>query len=179
MALISAVVVIVRFIWVFAATYLPRWLFASVRRHDPYPPWPEPFFIGYTGIRGVVSLAAALSIPYLLGDAGYPYRNLILFITFIVIAVTLIGQGSLLPWVIGRLDLANAGAAEAAEALGREVQARIAGVDAALAALDQQEALGAPPAAVAALRRRHRDRREEYRGTADARVAGSPVPGPV
>ena len=173
--LISAVVIMVRFMWVFAATYLPRWLFASIRRHDPYPAWQEPVFIGFTGIRGVVSLAAALSIPYTMGDASFPYRNLILFVTFVVIVVTLVGQGSLLPWVIGRLGLANAGTAEAAEARTREVQARIAGVDAALVALDGLATGGAAPAAVAALRRRHGDRRKEYAGTADSRIVGSPV----
>src|SRR5205823_361302 len=59
---ISAVVIVVRFLWVFPATYLPRWLFPSTTA-DPTPSWRFPFIVAFTGVRGVVSLAAALSVP--------------------------------------------------------------------------------------------------------------------
>ncbi|QXQ08289.1 Na+/H+ antiporter [Sphingosinicellaceae bacterium] len=172
---ISLLVIVVRFIWVFPATYLPRVLFASIRRREPHPPWGYPFVVGFTGIRGVVSLAAALSIPVTVGGAPFQERGLILFVTFCVIIVTLVGQGSLLPWVIIRLGLNNAGEKEAADAKAREVQARIAGVEAVLAELDNCERLGAPSGAVASLRQRHETRLAEYRGTADDTIDGSPV----
>src|SRR5450755_851590 len=81
--LVSAVVIVARFIWIYPATYLPRWLVASIRRKDPSPPWQVPFAISFTGVRGIVSLAAALAIPLQIsnGDA-FPDRDLILFLTF-------------------------------------------------------------------------------------------------
>jgi Na+/H+ antiporter len=174
-AIVSVVVIVVRFIWVFPATFLPRRLFASIRRREPRPPWSHAFLIGFTGIRGVVSLAAALSIPLTANGAPFPGRDLVLFVTFCVIVVTLVGQGSALPWVINKLGLANVGRAEAARAKAHELGARIAGVRAVLAELDAQEQAGASPAAVAALRRRHEDRCTEFAGTADDAVGGNPA----
>lgn len=173
-AAVSAVVVLVRFVWVFPAVYLPRWI-PAVGRRDPAPQWQVPFLIGFTGLRGVVSLAAALSIPLEVNSQPFPERRLILFTTFCVIFVTLVGQGMLLPTVIRWLGLADAGASEAAEDKVREVAARIAGVDAALARLDALEAKGAPAPATAALRRRYLDRRTQYEGAASLRVDGNPV----
>jgi monovalent cation/hydrogen antiporter len=99
---ISLVVIATRFVWMYPATYLPRWLFPSIRRRDPAPPWQWPFALALTGVRGIVSLAAALAIP-LTTASGQPFpdRNLILFLTFSVIVVTLVGQGLLLPTVSG------------------------------------------------------------------------------
>ncbi len=173
-AVVSAVVVLVRFVWVFPATYLPRRI-PAVGRRDPAPSWQVPFLIGFTGMRGVVSLAAALSIPLEVNGHPFPERGLILFTTFCVIFVTLVGQGTLLPTVIRRLGLADAGASEAAEDKVREVAARVSGVDAALARLDALEANGAPAPAAAALRRRHMDRRAQFEGAASLRVHGNPV----
>ncbi len=172
---VSLVVVLVRLIWVFPATYLPRWLLPIVRASGPSPPWQHPLLIGFTGIRGVVSLAAALSIPLAVGDGPFPERALVLFATFCVILVTLVGQGTALPWVIAWLGLADAGRAEAAADKRLEVVARVAGVDAALIRLDELEREGAPAAAVAVLRREHWDRRTQFAGTADEGVRGSPV----
>jgi monovalent cation/hydrogen antiporter len=73
---------------------------------DPNPGWKTPVIFGWAGMRGVVSLAAALSIPVLLpGGAAFPQRNLILFITFIVILITLVLQGLTLPWLIRKIKL--------------------------------------------------------------------------
>ena len=75
----TAVVVAARFLWVFPATYLPRWLIPSLARRDPSPPWQFPFVLAFTGIRGVVSLAAALAIPFATASgAPFPDRDLIL-----------------------------------------------------------------------------------------------------
>ena len=91
---ISGVAIVVRFIWVFPATYLPRWLSPRLREREPAPPWQHPFIISFTGIRGVVSLAAALSIPLMISPTQpFPDRSLILFLTFSVIVVTLVLQG--------------------------------------------------------------------------------------
>ena len=101
-----AVVVFVRLIWVYPAAYLPRWLSRSLARRDPMPTWRFLFMLGFTGVRGVVSLAAALALP-LTTSAGAPFpdRDLILFVTFGVIVVTLIGEGVVLPSVVRWLAL--------------------------------------------------------------------------
>jgi Na+/H+ antiporter len=110
---ISAVVIVARFVWVFPAIYLPRWLSRRLRRRDPAPPWQHAFVLAFTGVRGIVSLAAALAIPFATAaGAPFPHRDLILFLTFSVILVTLVGQGLMLPTVIRALGLANAGRRE-------------------------------------------------------------------
>ena len=111
--IVTAVVIIARFVWVYPATYLPRWLIPSLRRQDPSPPWQWPTALAFTGVRGIVSLAAALAIPFTT-DSGepFPQRDLILFLTFSVILVTLVGQGLVLPAVIRSLRLAHAGRRE-------------------------------------------------------------------
>jgi CPA1 family monovalent cation:H+ antiporter len=80
---------------------VPLWLGNTVRRDPVNPPWKGPVVVGWAGMRGVVSLASALSIPLLLANGTpFPHRNLILFITFIVILVTLVFQGLTLPILI-------------------------------------------------------------------------------
>lgn len=94
-AAVVAVVVLSRFVWVYLGSYLPRFLFKSIRLVDPYPPPAIPFVMSWAGMRGVVSLAAALALP----DA-FPERDTILVITFAVILVTVIVQGMTLPFLI-------------------------------------------------------------------------------
>jgi len=123
-ALTALIVIVARFIWVFPAAYVPRWIPAIARR-DPPPPWQFPFFVGFTGVRGVVSLAAALAIPYTLDNgAPFPHRDLILFVTFGVIIVTLIGLGSLVPFVVRRLGLTQVGSEEHMSEMATELEAR-------------------------------------------------------
>ena len=62
-ALVSVVIIVTRFIWMYPSIYLPRWLVPAIRRKDPSPPWQWPFALASAGVRGVVSLAAALAIP--------------------------------------------------------------------------------------------------------------------
>ena len=158
--LVSVVVIVARFVWTFPATYLPRWLIPAVRRADPSPPWQWPFALSFTGVRGVVSLAAALGIP-LTTHSGepFPQRDLILFLTFCVILVTLVGQGLTMPWVMRTLGLANAGRAErradriAEQDAGRQAAGRAAKL------LDQRASEGTiPDEAVEALRAAQRAR---------------------
>jgi CPA1 family monovalent cation:H+ antiporter len=135
--LISVVVIVVRFLWVFPATYLPRWLFRSVRLRDASPSWRFPFIIAFTGVRGVVSLAAALSVPVLIAqDMPFPARDRLLVLTFAVIIVTLIAQGLTLPVVVRRLGLVELGAAERRHRERLEASARLETARAALARLD-------------------------------------------
>jgi Na+/H+ antiporter len=107
--LITAVVIVARFVWTFPAIYLPRWLIPAIKRADPSPPWQWAFALSFTGVRGLVSLVAALAIPLATpSGAPFPERDLILFLTFCVILVTLVGQGAVMPAVMRSLGLANA-----------------------------------------------------------------------
>lgn len=103
--LISIITIALRFLWVYPAAHLPRWISARVRR-DPSPGWKGPLVISWAGMRGVVSLATALSIPLLMKDgSAFPQRNLIIFITFVVIFITLVFQGLTLPFIIKMIKL--------------------------------------------------------------------------
>jgi CPA1 family monovalent cation:H+ antiporter len=137
-AVVSAVVIMARFIWMYPATYLPRWPFPSISRKDPSPPWQSPFLLAFTGVRGIVSLAAALAIPFATADGqSFPGRNLILFLTFSVILVTLVGQGLMLPAVIRALGLAHIGRRERHVDRAEEYQARRDAIEAASERLSQ------------------------------------------
>ncbi|MFI4866892.1 MAG: Na+/H+ antiporter [Steroidobacterales bacterium] len=149
--IVSAVVIVARFVWTYPAAYLPRWLVPSIRRNDPSPPWQVPFVLSFTGVRGIVSLAAALAIPLQIASgAGFPDRDLILFLTFFVILVTLVGQGLLLPALIRALGLANAGRREHQADAIEEFNARRRAVAAAAERLEQMAAARKLPEAVVA-----------------------------
>jgi Na+/H+ antiporter len=107
---ISLAVIVIRVLWVFPATYLPRLLFKRLCRHDPIPNWRNVALVAWTGMRGVVSLAAAMALPLLVLE-----RDLILFLTFIVIIVTLVLQGLTLPLVIRWLGVQDDGSVEREE----------------------------------------------------------------
>lgn len=95
--IISAIVIIARIILVYLVTFIPR-LSRKIRQREKSPGFKLPFIIGWAGMRGVVSLASALAIPLTLSNGeAFPHRNLILFITFIVILITLVFQGLTLP----------------------------------------------------------------------------------
>src|SRR5712691_1657739 len=102
----SAVAIFVRFAWVYPATYLPLILRASRGEQVPPPREGEVFIMGWCGLRGIVSLAAALALPQTLLDGSpFPERDLIIFLTFVVIAVTLVLQGLTLKPLIRRLKV--------------------------------------------------------------------------
>jgi monovalent cation/hydrogen antiporter len=131
--LVCAAVIVTRIVWVPIFTYLPRFLFKTIREHDPYPPWQYPTIISWAGIRGAVSLVAALALP-----TGFPDRELILYLTFAVIVATLVLQGLTLPVLIRVLKVSDDGGAEREEA-----KARIHAAEAALARLEELLADGA------------------------------------
>jgi Na+/H+ antiporter len=134
--LVSAVVVAVRMAWQFLPVSLGR-IVEGAREWSPGEDWRENTLIGWSGMRGAVSLAAALALPFSL-DSGAPLgsRDLIIYLTVAVIFVTLVGQGLTLPWVVRRLGL---GAHEAWSP--DEAVARLAAAQAALDRLEEIEAM--------------------------------------
>ena len=132
-AIVSAAVIGTRLIWIYPATYLPRFLFRRIRERDPYPPWQYPTLIGWTGLRGAVTLAAALALPLTTSSgAPFPQRDLLIYLAFCVILATLVLQGLSLPLVIRLLNLEDDGSAAK-----EETKARVYAADAALARLDE------------------------------------------
>lgn len=123
---VIAVVVIGRFIWVYAfVIILPRILFPSIRKRDPYPPWQYPFVISWSGIRGGISMAAALAIPALtLKIDGIDLRDLLVFLVFCTILVTLVLQGLSLPFILKILGIDKIGLSERYAEHISELQAR-------------------------------------------------------
>ncbi|MEF3367524.1 Na+/H+ antiporter [Methylocystis sp. 9N] len=135
-ALVSLVVIGARFVWIFPLTYLPRWLVPPLARRRPAPPWQWSFITSFTGVRGIVSLAAALAIPIATARGEpFPYRDAIFFLAFCVVMVTLVFQGAMLPWVIRKLGLAKAGMEERLLDRAEEIQARRLAIDASSARL--------------------------------------------
>ncbi|MFC9812052.1 Na+/H+ antiporter [Streptomyces virginiae] len=99
-AAVFVVVVVARFVWVFPATFVPRWMSPRIRTREPETDWKSPVIVGWAGMRGVVSLAIAFSVPI-----SVPHRNLILFLTFTTVIGTLVVQGLTLPPLIRVLRL--------------------------------------------------------------------------
>jgi CPA1 family monovalent cation:H+ antiporter len=124
---VSVTVIVVRMVWVFPATYLPRWLIPGLAARDPSPDPRIVTILGWSGMRGVVSLAAAFTLP-----TFFPFRDLVLFLTFAVILATLVGQGLTLPFLIRRLGIGDDGSVQ-----HEEIHAREASVEAALGRLEE------------------------------------------
>jgi Na+/H+ antiporter len=150
---VAATVILVRLAWVFPATYVPRRLVPSLARRDPAPPRSAVLVLGWAGMRGAVSLAAALALP-----PAFPERDLLIFLTFVAILATLVGQGLSLPALIRRLGLGDDGSVE-----HEELHAREAATVAALARLDElvSEVPGHRPL-IDQLRDRYAHRAEHY-----------------
>lgn len=101
---ISLVLIVARLLCTLGSSLFTTFMSRFITVADAHPGWRNPLIFGWSGMRGVVSLAAALSIPHFIREGQpFPYRNLILFITFIVILVTLVFQGMTLPWVIRKI----------------------------------------------------------------------------
>ncbi|HEY7018828.1 MAG TPA: Na+/H+ antiporter [Gaiellaceae bacterium] len=135
-ALVSAVVIAARFVWVFSSGFAGHALSRRFRREDPAASWASKTVLSWSGMRGAVSLAAALGLPLTVDSgASFPNRSLIIFLTFSVILVTLVLQGLTLPGLIRVLDLEDDGLAEKEEA-----KARIYAAQAAIDRLGELEA---------------------------------------
>jgi monovalent cation/hydrogen antiporter len=153
-AAVTVTVVVVRFIWVYPATYLPRLFVPAYRRSDPLPDWREPFLVAFTGLRGVVSLAGALLIPVAIGGNPFPDRDIVLFATYVVIVATMVGLGLTLRPVVRAIGLSEAGAQEHAANRRDERQVRLEALDTVLSTLGE-----ATHPRAEALRRAYADRR--------------------
>jgi Na+/H+ antiporter len=136
-ALVAVIVIVARFAWVYPATYLPRLISKQIRERDPAPSWQTTFVVAFTGVRGAVSLAAALALPLALPNGeGFPHRDMILFVAFGVIFITLVGLGSGLAAVVRWLGVTKDGHKEHVAEHEAEIAARREALDAALKSLD-------------------------------------------
>jgi monovalent cation/hydrogen antiporter len=129
---VALTVMVVRAVWVFVATYLPRRLWRRIREADPLPPWRNTAIVAFTGMRGAVSLAAALAVP-----ESIPGRDLIVFLVFTTIVWTVCVEGLSLPWLLRALSVHDDGSAEY-----EENKARVKAADAAVRRLE--ELIGEP-----------------------------------
>lgn len=159
-AILSITLIITRFAWVFPGTYLPR-LPAKVRARDPFPPWQHAVIVAWCGMRGGVSLATALALP-----EGFPQRNNIIFLTFVIILVTLVLQGLSLPLLIRTLKVVDDGKAEREENKARLKAAQAAQLR--LQSLAQEGSVA--PMLVEKLSRQYESRVRRY----SARYQGEP-----
>ncbi|HEV8488758.1 MAG TPA: Na+/H+ antiporter [Candidatus Limnocylindrales bacterium] len=131
-AAVCLTVIVVRIVWVFVSIYVPYWL-GSIRAAEAPPSGRGVFLVSWAGMRGVVSLAAALALPRTLPDGSpFPERDLLIFLAFSVILVTLVGQGLTLPLVVRGLGITTDGRDE-----DEEAQARNVASEAAVARLDE------------------------------------------
>jgi monovalent cation/hydrogen antiporter len=149
-AAVLATAVLARAAWVFPVIYLPRVLFSRVSARDPAPPWQVPAVISWAGMRGVVTLTAAFSIPLVTNfGAPFPGRSEIIFLAFCVTVGTLLLHGLTLPWVIRRLGVEGRESYDDALA---EADAIHAATQAALARLESASD-GAPQSVITRLRK--------------------------
>jgi CPA1 family monovalent cation:H+ antiporter len=169
--LISIAVILMRILWVFPASYLPRLIFKRLCHRDRYLTWQHVTIVAWTGMRGVVSLAAALAVPHTIHDGSpFPGRDLILFLTFVVILVTLVGQGLSLPLLIRWLGVKYDGSMEK-----EEREARLKANQAALARLNEvAERDSAKADALERVRIEYEDHIRQIKG-ADPESAGTPL----
>jgi len=143
---ILAAVIVLRAVWVFPTTYLPRLLFRRVREADPSPPWQYPAVISWAGMRGVVTLAAVFLIP-----KDTEYHDVLVLAALVVVGGTLLVQGTSLPWLVRRLKLRGPSRAEdTLQEAGLMQQV----ADAGLRSLDEHADDGTPPEIVESLRNR-------------------------
>lgn len=133
--LVSATVILVRIAWVFPATYLLRFLSGLSRASSPTMSWQQVAVMSWAGMRGIISLAIALALPYTLGDQPFPQRSVTIFFTFCVIFVTLVFQGLTLGPLIEWL-----GVTETSRSRRRETALRVRALEAGIARLREVEA---------------------------------------
>jgi monovalent cation/hydrogen antiporter len=122
----SLVIIVLRMAWVYGETYIAyavrRWV-QNVKVEEPEPR--GLFVIGWGGMRGVLSLAAAVSLPYTLPGGGmFPQRSMIIYLAFCLIVATLVLQGLTLPWLIRSLGLSTSGSTNDEEQEARRVMLR-------------------------------------------------------
>jgi CPA1 family monovalent cation:H+ antiporter len=131
---LGAIVVGLRMVWVFPAAYLPLWLFPSIRKREGARDPRDVFLVGWAGVRGSVTLAAALSIPLVTATGiAFPFRDLVILLAASVIVITLLVNGLTLSWIIRWLEIRGDRTAER-----EERAARLATAQAAASAIRQE-----------------------------------------
>jgi Na+/H+ antiporter len=157
-SLISAAVILVRIFWIAPGVFLPRWCSKRIRTCEPRPRWRNIALIAWSGMRGVVSLAAAFALPF-----TFPARNYILFFTFAVILATLVLQGLTLPLLIRLLRVRDDGVTDE-----EERSARLAANEAAINFIEETARHdGVSPDIVRRLRAEYDDRVAQLQRDAD------------
>lgn len=146
-AVVSGVAIVARLLWIFPGAYLPFLLSKRIRASETRPPLSNILVTGWAGMRGTITLAAALSIPHLTADGSpFPGRDIVIFLAFGVIGVTLLLQGTTLEWLICKLGV------KADDTSVREEHlARITAIEAGLKTLRSEENVYHPPQEAAAL----------------------------
>ncbi len=134
---ISVATIVLRIIWVYPGTYLPRWVSKKIRDREPRPDSRLVTVVAWSGMRGVVSLAAALALPLTVGNAPFPHRDLIIFLTFSVIFATLVVQGISLPYLIKWLGIKPSD-----EELQEEYEARLKIVTRVIEHIEENYSIG-------------------------------------
>ena len=174
-ALFSVAVILLRLIWAFPGAYVSYFIRRKVfHQQEPTPSWQAMFIVGWTGMRGVVALAAAIGLPAIVENgAPFPQHERIVFLTFCVIFVTLVLQGLTLPPLIRWLRVSEAHPATCEEAEARRIM-----FEAALSQLEQSPERETPE-----LKRIYDDVENHYRARLSAVQESlhrdSAVPGPV
>lgn len=159
---VNVALIATRFAWTLALEYAP---FTSGSSEHANPDWRHAVIVAWSGLRGAVSLAAALAIPVsIAGGAPMPHRHLIIFLTFSVILVTLALGGLLLPWVVRKLEVPE----DTVES-DREIRRGVVGMsEAALRELERIEGEGnLDDKQIDRLRRRYQHRRDHVDGHTD------------
>jgi CPA1 family monovalent cation:H+ antiporter len=160
---IGLAAVALRFVWVYVVVYTPM-LWKPEPDEADKPQGSHIFMVSWTGMRGAISLAAALALPHTLpGGAAFPQRDLIIFVTFAVILLTLVVQGGSLPFLIRALRLDREGRAERNDEAHREYEARIKTLDAGINRVDELVRAGKVPEAFGSLYKRElRERKQSF-----------------
>jgi len=127
-ATFSAILILLRLMWIYPGAHVAYLIRKKILHQDYNIPSPKQIFVvGWTGMRGVVALAAAMSLPEKLADGSpFPQRNLIIFLTFSVILVTLVLQGLTLPWLIRKLGLSGLAGPNCEEKDARRIVVQVA-----------------------------------------------------
>ena len=161
-AAVSGLVIVLRLVWVFPATYIPRWMSAAIRRREPAPHPGGVLVVAWTGLRGIVSLAAAFALPAMTASgAPFPFRDLFLLLASAVILSTLVIQGLTLRPLIRVLAIPLDRSSEA-----EQLHARVRAAESALARVNALSHQGATaPEVVERVRGYFEDRLTEWRAS--------------